>query len=143
MAHILYYNRENRWLFILQVISYNRIMSLSTGRAGMLVSIMIFYNLENHSLFMAEEAGYTKPKGKKGDNPVFQPERVFFEKRALSYPLGEELYSYFQGQAIIGRARENGLYCRKTESLQTKNGVYRGGCSNSKTRASASTGGCS
>jgi spore photoproduct lyase len=100
MAHILYYNRENRWLFILQVISYNRIMSLSTGRAGMLVSIMIFYNLENHSLFMAEEAGYTKPKGKKGDNPVFQPERVFFEKRALSYPLGEELYSYFQGQAI-------------------------------------------
>ncbi len=29
---------------------------------------------------------------------MFQPERVFFEKDALSYPLGEELYNYFQQQ---------------------------------------------
>lgn len=27
---------------------------------------------------------------------MFQPERVFFEKNALSYPLGEKLYSYFK-----------------------------------------------
>jgi spore photoproduct lyase len=31
---------------------------------------------------------------------VFQPERVFFERDALSYPLGEKLYNYFQQQNI-------------------------------------------
>jgi spore photoproduct lyase len=31
---------------------------------------------------------------------VFQPERVFFEKDALSYSLGKELYSYFQKKGV-------------------------------------------
>lgn len=31
---------------------------------------------------------------------MFKPERVFFERDALSYPLGEELYNYFQQQKI-------------------------------------------
>ena len=31
---------------------------------------------------------------------LFLPERVFFEKDALSYPLGEELYRYFRTQEV-------------------------------------------